>query len=146
MTSEFGRCSLKAHVCAGPDASSELAIAQVRIESRDEDAADPMSEPGCSLEESVWDAAVLVGISRQGLASSLWTVMLMLVSMLKQVIFAYIVSHYLAEKQIHKGTASGLRAWRTNVAHQLYVHVNCVRIRGYNLWYVSCVQEACRPN
>ena len=85
---------------------------------------DVMREPGCALEESVWDATVLVGISGQGHASSAWAVMLMLVSVLVQGTFVVIIISDLAEKQIDKGTASGLRAWRTNIAHQPYVHVN----------------------
>ena len=99
-------------------------VTQVQTETGAKDTADLMSEPGCTLEESVWDATVLVGIPRQGHASSAWAVMLMLVCVLVQGTFVAIVMKDLAEKRIDKGTASGLRAWRTNIAHQPYVHVN----------------------
>ena len=72
------------------DASSELTVTRVRIEHGD--VADPMS--GCSLEESVWDVTLLVGIPHQGRASSPWAVMLMLVSVLVQGIF--VLAHRLA--------------------------------------------------
>ena len=96
----------------------------MQTETGAEDTADLMSEPGCALEESVWDATVLVGIPHQGHASSAWAVMLMLVSVLVQGTFVAIVMEDLAAKQIDQDTASGLRAWRTNIAHQPYVHVN----------------------
>jgi hypothetical protein len=92
----------------------------VQIESEGAEDTVDLSEPGCALEESVWDAILLAGIRLQGHASSLWTVMLMLVSVLVQMTFVFIVVDDLAEAKIDKGTASGLRAWRTNIAHLPY--------------------------
>ena len=85
-----------------------------------EDEAD-LGEQGCALEESVWDASLLVLTTLHGHASSAWAVMLLLVNMLMQWTFVYIVLIDLAKQDINKDTVLGFRAWRTNIAHLPYV-------------------------
>ena len=104
-----------ARTWAGNDASlrdSEVAVGQT-----DDSSAADATNDGCVLEESLWDASLLVGIQGQGALSSAWTVKLLLLNIIAQGLFTFIVIVDLTSREINENAPAGFRAWRRNIAH-----------------------------
>ena len=135
---------------AGSQTSSgaELALTAVQPEmqctdnpAHDAPRADDEAGDGCVLEDSLWDASILVCMKGQGLASSAWSVMLLLVNCLVQAILTVIVLVDLTEEEIGNETAAGFRAWRANIAQSLYacIHAHMHIVHGHVHARIVCI-------
>ena len=76
-----------------------------------------LEHEGSELQESIWDAALLVGVHDMSALCTVWTVVLVLFNVVVQVMFIYIVLLDLMPRNLSEATVKGYRAWRTNIAH-----------------------------
>ena len=80
----------------------------------------------CRLAESIWDAFVVVAICEPGESrtaeekiAAAWAMMLLLVNLILQGMFSFIVNWKMAEAEFTEDQAQAFRTWRRNIAHDL---------------------------
>ena len=71
----------------------------------------------CKLEQSIWDASLLMGAEGHGRATTAWAVMLLLLNILVQGVFAYIVSNDLTAQKYTDARTESYRDWRIHTGH-----------------------------
>jgi len=78
-----------------------------------------LSGPSCewAVSESIWDAAIYIGLPQLGGAASVFTAGLLLLNIALQTAFCMIVIFNFLEFQFSPRDLQGLRAWRTNIGH-----------------------------
>ena len=69
------------------------------------------------LEESVWDAILVLFTPKVGKAASLFGLVLLLINLLVQVFFTQLVLTHLTDPAFSNEDVTELRRWRTNIAH-----------------------------
>ena len=115
----------------------------------------PMCDDGMSvcsfkLEESMWDAALLLGVQGQEVACTAWSMIILLLNVLTQAMLAFIIATQMTEPSIDETTVSGFRClamhvtrlsrfsargvsrtWRVNIAQHVVRHLCsvCSRIQ-----------------
>ena len=76
-------------------------------------------EDGVKLEASVWDAALLMGTPQMDDLGSAFVALLLVVNVVAQGMFCYIVAGALSDANVTEDTVAELRTWRRNVAHHV---------------------------
>ena len=89
------------------------------VEEERKDAALEAFQNEYEFEGSVWDTTLLVGLPRVGAAGSGFLVVLLLMNVMIQAFFTYIVINSLSSPVITDGTVSEFRLWRTTVGHDI---------------------------
>lgn len=83
----------------------------------DEGAEDVNVECTYTLNPSVWDAALIIGTAQVGRAGSTFALMLLLLNLVVQGVFVFLVTDALTAPVFSGGSITALREWRRNIAH-----------------------------
>ena len=75
------------------------------------------SESGYSLSASMWDVALVLGLSPVGCAGSWFAAALLLLNVAVQLVFIAIVQMGLTKAEFDIGKVRGFRDWRRQIAH-----------------------------
>ena len=95
------------------------AIGAVTAEDREEDPDD--EDSAVALQESIWDASLLVGIAKaeMGFPCIAWTIGCIGLNVLVQTTITSIIVTQMTASTFDEAYAAGLRNWRVNIAHAL---------------------------
>ena len=76
------------------------------------------NEDNCALEESIWDAALLLFLDEQALCSSIFALGVLILNVILQVSFSCVVLVSFSEPEVTSEIADEYVHWRLNIAHQ----------------------------
>mmetsp|Transcript_26972 Transcript_26972/g.34994 ORF Transcript_26972/g.34994 Transcript_26972/m.34994 type:complete len:798 (+) Transcript_26972:29-2422(+) len=78
---------------------------------------DDISDNEYALSGSMWDVVILLGTRSVGIAGTLYSTMLLIMNIIIQFIFCYIVLANFTTETFDDSTILGFRSWRRNIAH-----------------------------
>ena len=83
----------------------------------DGEAMEALMEESYEIQESIWDASILIGTDELGPRASAWCLMVLLINTLMQGILTVVVAQALTDAPFSTADIKSLRDWRINVAH-----------------------------
>mmetsp|Transcript_26980 Transcript_26980/g.35006 ORF Transcript_26980/g.35006 Transcript_26980/m.35006 type:complete len:798 (+) Transcript_26980:29-2422(+) len=78
---------------------------------------DDISDNEYALSGSMWDVVILLGTRSVGIAGTLYSTMLLIMNIIIQFIFCYIVLANFTAETFDDNAILGFRSWRRNIAH-----------------------------
>lgn len=83
----------------------------------DGEAMEALMEEKYEIQESIWDASLLIGTDELGPRASAWCLMVLLINTLMQGVLTVVVAQALTGAPFSTADIKSLRNWRINVAH-----------------------------